>query len=197
MENLKQLKIITVSASCKDVGKTSLVVYLIRNLLPCSAVKFSIHENNPYGEGIIEEQKSYDNRDTGRMKQAGALPVYWVKTDKSLLKKRLEEVLVLIKKNTPPEFIPYKPKIIMEGNSILDYLKPDYSIFLMNCTFDDFKKSAWMAIEKGDIILIKGKFSPDMENKCRTLNKKGKILFSEEFNIKESYGLILKYINNK
>lgn len=178
--------IITVSGSAKDTGKTSLTVYLIKKLLPCCAVKFSIHKDNPYKEGIIEEKEKNPGTDTVRMKQAGAKPVYWVRTDKLLLETRLKEVI---------NFLPDKEDIttIIEGNSILEYIEPDYSIFIMNSTFEDFKESAWKALKKAEVILINGESSSDIKSKCKNYNKNGKIIFSEN-NLSKAYKKILKDI---
>ena len=178
--------IITISGSAKDTGKTSLTVYLIKKLLPCCAVKFSIHKDNPYGEGIFEEKEKSSLTDTARMKKGGANPVYWVRTDKALLEDRLREVIRLL----PDE---KDITTIIEGNSILEYIVPNYSIFIMNSTFEDFKESAWKALEKAGVILINGEVSSDIEFKCKNHNKNGRIIFSEN-NLSKAYKKILQDI---
>jgi hypothetical protein len=183
------MKIISISGSSKDTGKTSLAVYIIRELSHMGAVKFSVHKTNPYGEeGIFEAGKdSISETDTSKMKQAGASPVYWVNTKPSLLKERLQKVLSLID----------KPLLIIESNSVLKYLQPDYSIFIMKPFFEDFKESAWLAMKQADIIIINGKFSSVMEKECREFNKKGKIISTEPDGKEVAYSLILEDMRQK
>ena len=121
------------------------------------------------------------------MKQAGASPVYWVRTDPLLLEKKIEELLALIN----------KPLLIVEGNSCLKYIHSDYSIFIANPSFRDFKESAWISIKSAHMILVKDEYSYSMEQMCRQFNKKGKIIFKEPGRLKQAFSIILKDLREK
>ncbi len=186
------MKIVSISGASKDVGKSSLAAYIIRRCRECAAVKFSLHQAAPEGDPILEQHLSEGDtgRDTVLMKRAGAHPVYWVRATADTLAELVREVSDRIE----------SPLAVMEGNSFLQYVKPDYSVFIMGPTFDDFKESAWSALAGADTILVNGAVGAPgedalaLERRCKELNGKAKVIFASETGREEAYSIILSRI---
>lgn len=155
-------------------------------------MKFSLHQEQPRGEAIIEEIRPgvQDSSDTAVMRKAGAEPVYWVRSTPEALGERVREVLALVGERT----------VVVEGNSILHFLQPDYAIFIMKPTFDDFKESAWEALRRADTILVNGnepiggELALYLEKKCKQLNPRARLVFAVERGREEAYAIILSRV---
>ncbi len=131
------MKIITVSGAHSGIGKTTLTEYLLRQLKNWSALKVTVAKDGPCPRkiscGVCAEQKSIFNiisasriinqkgKDTQKMKAAGAKKVLWLKARPSGLKEGLREALKRFKDSQG---------VVIEGNSVLKYLKPDLGIFI-------------------------------------------------------------------
>ena len=85
-----------------------------------------------------------ENKDTARLLEAGADEVLWVQAPPQ----ELREVLPLAL-----EKLSGLSGIIVEGNSAIEFLKPDIVIFLVDGNGGRFKPSAYGALEAADIIL--------------------------------------------
>lgn len=131
------VKIIAVSGSHSGVGKTALAEKILKQLKNWSALKVTVVKNGPCPRkipcGVCEEQiapfsiisKSsiinQKGKDTQRMRAAGAKKVLWLKARPSGLEKGLKKALGRFK-NTEG--------VVIEGTSVLKYLKPDLRIFI-------------------------------------------------------------------
>jgi hypothetical protein len=140
-------RIITISGANKDIGKSSLVAYLVRHCRDCAAMKVTLHEERPPGEAVIEEeQPAASGTDTARMLEAGASPVFWIRTTVNDLAEDLGKVFPRLR----------APVVIVEGNSVLEHVEPDFAVFIMGSGFDDFKPSAFGAIRKANTVVVNG-----------------------------------------
>lgn len=131
------MRIITVSGSRSGAGKTSRVEKILKQLKNWSALKVTVVKDGPCPRktpcGVCEEQiapfsiisKSsiinQKGKDTQRMKAAGAKKVLWLKAKPSGLQKGLKKALGMLKNNEG---------VVIEGTSVLKYLKPDLKIFI-------------------------------------------------------------------
>lgn len=131
------VKIITVSGSHSGVGKTFLAGRLLRKLKGWSGLKVTVVKEGPCPRkiacGICQRQEAPFNiisapriinqkgKDTQRMKLAGAKKVLWLKAKPEGLKIGLKKALERFKN---------VPGVVIEGTSILKYLKPDLSLFI-------------------------------------------------------------------
>jgi hypothetical protein len=184
--------IVAISGANKDIGKSSLASYLIAHCRSCAAAKFTLHREEPAGASIIEETlpDSEVINDTARMRQAGAFPVYWVRTTRDSLERRAGEVMKMIGEGT----------VILEGNSVLEYVRPDYAVFIMGAGFDGFKESAWKALAAADTILVNGDAAIagaeaiGLEKRCKELSPGAKIIFACEVGRDNAYAIILSRI---
>ena len=182
-------RIITVSGANKDIGKSSLAAYMASHCFCCAGVKVSVHDIQPEGEVVVEEpQPPPDSKtDTARLVQAGASPVFWVRTTKENLVEDVGQVLSRIE----------TPVVIFEGNSVLEHLQPDYAVFIMGPTFDNFKPSAFDAIKKAHTVVINGKESLsgeqvlELERRIKEVNPKAKIVVVGEIGEDKAREIVL------
>ncbi|MCJ7652493.1 MAG: hypothetical protein MUO75_02200 [Actinobacteria bacterium] len=142
-----RLKIICVSSSSKKAGKSSLASYLVRELGADFGLKVSSGGTHPTPETIITDPAIIEKKgtDTGSLVEAGARTVVWVNAEKSRLSEELERALLLFGGGG---------LLVAEGNSALEHLDPDLSVFLMAVPFDEFKSSAESALARSDLVLV-------------------------------------------
>ncbi len=182
-------RIITVSGANKDIGKSSLAAYLAAHCRRCAGVKVTVHAESPPGESVVQEADppAAPGTDTARMVEAGAWPVFWVRTT---LKDLADDV-----RETWPRID--APVVIVEGNSVLDHVDPDFAIFIMNPTLEDFKPSAWSAIEKADAVIVNGgdnlsgSYILELERKVRKLNSLAKLVMVSELGREAAWEIVL------
>ena len=185
----KAPRIITISGANKDIGKSSLAAYMASHCFCCAGVKVSVHEIQPEGEVVIEEPQPPPDfkTDTARLVQAGASPVFWVRTTRASLVEDVRQVLSRIE----------TPVVIFEGNSVLEHLQPDYAVFIMGPTFDNFKPSAFDAIRKAHTVVVNGKEGLsgervlELEKKIKDKNPEAKIIVVSEMGKDKAWEIVL------
>lgn len=153
------MKIITISGSRSGVGKTKVAERLLKGLKGWSALKVTVLHQGlcPRGKNCgacndlssafsiisnkdVIEQKG---KDTQRLKSAGAKKVLWLKAHPAGLKQGLKKALSKFKRSKG---------LIIEGTSILKYLKPDLAILVDDKTLP-WKNSAKEILNKVDLVL--------------------------------------------
>lgn len=182
-------RIITVSGANKDIGKSSLAAYLAGHCRSCAGIKVTVHAERPSGEAAIEEENppAIPGTDTARMVEAGASPVFWLRTTLEDMNDDLQEVWPRI----------YAEVVILEGNSILQHVEPDFAVFIMNPTIDDFKPSAFGAIEKAHTVVVNGDDNLsgadilELERRVRQLNPLSKMVVVSELGRAAAWEIIL------
>lgn len=136
---------IVVSGKASGVGKTTLIGRIIKNLgCRTGVIKTSLQTN--LKEVIVTDSEEVilnKGSDTAIFKEAGADRVVFLKSDYHHLKESLERARELIKG------VDY---LLIEGNSILDYLNPDLIIYLTGKGLQA-KPSAVKAEARADIII--------------------------------------------
>lgn len=131
------MRIITVSGAHSGIGKTAFIEQIMPQLKGWSALKVTAIKNNSCPRaiscGICEKQRTafsicsslkiinQSGKDTQRMKSAGARKVLWLKAKPQGLKEGLRRALIKLKN---------AKGVVIEGTSILKYLKPDLGIFI-------------------------------------------------------------------
>ena len=131
------MKIITVSGAYSGIGKTTLIERLLKQLKDWSALKVTLIKDGPCPRkipcGICEKQDAVftivsarpiinqKGKDTRRMKAAGAKKVLWLKAKPAGLEEGLKKALARFKGSAG---------VVIEGTSVLKYLKPDLGIFI-------------------------------------------------------------------
>jgi hypothetical protein len=188
----KRHLVITISGANKDIGKSSLAAYLTAHCRNCAGMKISMHEESPTGEAIISESESSSDvdTDTARIYRAGARPVLWLRTIRESLFRDFMEALSGIE----------APVLIIEGNSLLEHLDPDYAVFIMGPNFEDFKPSAHTAIRKADTIVINGDSEIsgakllELEKEIKRLNPKAKMVVVSELGKERAWEIVLSRV---
>lgn len=156
--NIAEVKIITVSGAHSGVGKTALIERLLKDLKGWSALKVTVSHNGSCPKGkpcgacdgleskfsIVTDKVSIEEKgkDTQRFKAAGALKVFWLKARPDGLRQGLNEILYRLKN---------AKGVIIEGTSILKYIRPDLAILVKNKD-SVLKPSAVKALKKIDLI---------------------------------------------
>lgn len=131
---------IVVAGASSRIGKTSLACKLIQMFDNFSALKVTtVHKNGcPHNDGcnichnldadyqIIKEEEilNQQGKDTQRLKESGAKRVLWLKSKADTLKRSLQEALLMFGENING--------LIIEGTSVLKYLKADLTFYIKN-----------------------------------------------------------------
>jgi len=150
--------IIGVGGAHSSVGKTTLSAALIRQfatgrhsdcfkMLPAQPVigaikytKTDLYASLVDDEAIIAEK----DKDTSKLSAAGAGKVLWIKSPKSGIE---ELVSVALSRLADADII------VIEGNSAIEFAKPDIVIFIIGTPEEGIKPSAEMLAGEADIII--------------------------------------------
>lgn len=155
------MAIIVVGGHSRSVGKTSVVAGLIAALPEfnwtalkvtqyghgiCSRSGKSCHcASDDHTWAISEESNRSGKSDTSRFLVAGAQHVWWVRTEQG----RLGEAMPAIRRTLSDS-----ANVIFESNSILEFVRPDVYLTVLNPATADFKKSAHKFLDLADAVIL-------------------------------------------
>jgi molybdopterin-guanine dinucleotide biosynthesis protein len=147
------MAIVVVGGHSRKVGKTSVVSALIRALSEYrwTAIKISSHWHDAAAESadasfsISEETNRDGNADSSRFLRAGALRSLWVRVRKDGLEPAVRQLLPAIQPG---------PSVIIEGNSVLRFITPDFYLIVLRNDIEDFKDSARETLSQADAALL-------------------------------------------
>jgi len=150
-------------------GKTTYAALLLRNLRGWGAIKYT---RTALYSSIVDDSEilSEKGKDTRIFLDAGAERVLWVQSPPS----ELGEVLPLA-----VERLSDLKGIIVEGNSAVEFLRPDIIVFIFGSDPGEIKESARGLLEEADVIVTESEASPVAREKVRSFCKspEGKDLF--------------------
>ena len=162
------MKMVVVGGSRRDIGKTAVVVGLIRTLphYPWTAIKLTQYPPEgtlPSGEGhkdtppeepfvIQEEADRGGTTDTSRYLAAGARRALWVRVRPGALTMAVPALRQAIARDA---------YVIVESNSILRFYQPNVYLTLLDPAQRDFKLSAQEFLPRADACLI---LEPGLQN---------------------------------
>ena len=135
--------IIGIGGAHSNAGKTTCASLLLENLDGWGAIKYSktdLYSSITDDPDILGE----DNKDTKRFLDAGALRVLWVKSPVNELKDVLPMAV---------ERLSALSGIIVEGNSAIEFLRPDIIIFIFGRQPERLKKGAKDILSKADAVV--------------------------------------------
>jgi len=153
--------LVVIGGHSRNVGKTSVVAGLISALpeLQWTAVKIT-----QYGHGICsangeacdcatgdhswaisEERDRSGESDTSRFLVAGAVRVFWARTEQG----RLAEAMPALRQR-----LENAHNVIIESNSVLKFLRPDLYLTVLDPHTADFKNSAREFLDRADAVVL-------------------------------------------
>lgn len=158
---------VVVGGHSRNIGKTALAAGIVAAFpdLGWFAVKIT-----QYGHGVcsingracgcaaeehsyaVMEETSRDGRtDSSRFLAAGARRALWVRTKQGQLRRAMPELW---------PFLSSEPFVIIESNSILDHIRPDLYLVVLEFGNPDFKESARRFLNRADAVVIVGETEP-------------------------------------
>lgn len=155
--------LVVVGGHSRNIGKTAVVSGLIRKLRDrkWTAVKIT-----QYGHGVcsqdgsscecsggvdadhpfaLSEEYEPGKTDSGRFLAAGAERSFWLRTPAGELAKAAGTLHKLLKQGE---------NVIVESNSVVELVKPDVFLMLLDFGCEDFKASSLRFMERADAFLV-------------------------------------------
>lgn len=161
------MSVVVIGGHSRSVGKTSVVAGLISALpqFAWTAVKIT-----QYGHGICsangeacdcatadhswavtEEHDRQGESDTSRFLLAGAVRVFWVRSEQG----RLAEAMPALRKR-----LEEGGNVIIESNSVLKFLRPELYLTILDPETADFKNSAREFLDRADAVILHETLTP-------------------------------------
>lgn len=139
--------LLVVGGQASKVGKTSVVEGLIRSLPGChwTALKISGHSHGGRGPCELTEEREAGPGDSGRYLAAGARRSFWLRAAPGELRAALPALR---------EILAAGPHTVIESNSILEFLRPDLFLFVLDTARGDLKHSALRFIGRADALVV-------------------------------------------
>jgi hypothetical protein len=168
-------RVIVIGGHTRSIGKTQLVCDIIRAFPQASWLAGKITQ---YGHGVcaqngtncdcapeehvcaIEwESQPQSGTDSARFLAAGAKRSFWLRTKQGflaeglpLLRASLQEALQETRSGADRE----APSLILESNSLLQFIKPNLYFAVLDPMREDFKDSARAALDRADALVLRG-----------------------------------------
>jgi len=173
-------RLIVVGGHTRSIGKTQLVCDVIRAFPEAGWIAGKITQ---YGHGVCAqngqdcdcapdehvcainwEENGDSGSDSARFLAAGARRSFWLRTKQGflaegmpLLRAALQEVRIGQRADALPTN--RLPPVIVESNSLLQFLKPSLYFAVIDPGKEDFKDSARTALDRADALVLRGSFS--------------------------------------
>jgi hypothetical protein len=164
-------RVIVVGGHTRSIGKTQLVCDIISTYPQANWIAGKITQ---YGHGVcaqngnncdcapdehicaIEwEAHPQSGTDSARFLTAGAKRSFWLRTKQGFLAEGLplmRDVLKQTFSGTEED----SPPLILESNSLLQFLKPSLYFAVIDPAHEDFKDSARIALDRADALVLRG-----------------------------------------
>ena len=164
-------RLIVVGGHTRSIGKTQLVCDVIRAFPEENWIAGKITQ---YGHGVCAkngencgcapdehsyaiswEKSSETGTDSSRFLAAGAQRSFWLRTKQGFLAEGLpllREALAQLQ----PTFGTEPPTLILESNSVLQFVQPSLYFAVIDPSRDDFKDSARIVLDRADALVVRG-----------------------------------------
>ena len=164
-------RLIAVGGHTRSIGKTQLVCDLIAALPGAHWLAGKITQ---YGHGVCAqngrdcdcaptehvvaldwEAPGTSGADSARFLRAGAERAFWLRTKQGYLAEGmplLREALVSARGTRPPDD---QLNVIVESNSLLQFVKPSLYVTVIDSAHEDFKESARQMLYRADVLLFR------------------------------------------
>jgi hypothetical protein len=190
--------LVVVGGHTRNIGKTSVVCSIIR---ATPHIEWTAMKITQYGHGVCskdgeacgcalpdhpfaiqEERDATTGTDTSRFLAAGAIKSYWVRTASG----NLGEAVPAIRRIWTSH-----PNTIIESNSILQFVKPDFYLAVLDFGTADFKTSSRRYLDRADAIVAVSDTRPVWTDVADSLWRNKPILHvtPPDFNLPDSSAL--------
>jgi hypothetical protein len=163
--------VIVVGGHTRSIGKTQLVCDIINAFPQANWIAGKITQ---YGHGVCAQNGNHcdcapdehvcaieweahpqSGTDSARFLAAGAKRSFWLRTKQGFLAEGLPLMRDALRE-TVPETGQDSPPLILESNSLLQFMKPDLYFAVIDPAREDFKDSARVALDRADAIVLRG-----------------------------------------
>lgn len=177
-------RVVVVGGHTRSIGKTQLVCDIIAAFPKTDWIAGKITQ---YGHGVCAqngencdcapeehvcaldwEKRSDTGTDSARFLAAGAKRAFWLRTKQGylaeglpLLRKAMEEVASKDKDEAEQAGEPREMALIVESNSLLQFLKPSLYFAVIDPQREDFKESAQVALDRAHALVLRGEVGGD------------------------------------
>jgi hypothetical protein len=143
------MSLVVIGGQSRNVGKTSIVAGLISALasLNWTAIKITPHEHTLTADhryAITEEVNRAGRKDTSRYLAAGARRSLLLETRPDAIKEAVDAVL---------EQTAGSENVILESNAVVEFLRPDIYLVVLDPSVPDFKRSARRMLDRADAVI--------------------------------------------
>ena len=137
------MALVVVGGQARKVGKTSVMVGLIAAMpeMRWTAIKLTQHEHGAVS--VFEERDAGSRTDSGRYLAAGA-------TRSLLVQGELSEAMARVREEIAAE------NVMIESNSVLEFVRPDVFVMVLDAGNADFKDSAKRYLDRADAVVVTG-----------------------------------------
>jgi hypothetical protein len=180
------IRVIVVGGHTRSIGKTQLVCDLIQALPEAQFIAGKITQ---YGHGVCaqngdhcgcapdEHSSAFDwesdaasGTDSARFLVAGARRSFWLRTKQGFLAEGLPLLRNALRDATAGNH-KTPPSLIIESNSLLQFLKPSLYLAVLDPEKEDFKPTAQSALDRADAFVLRRNFSTAVQHWPQTSAK--------------------------
>ena len=166
-----QWRLIVVGGHTRSIGKTQLVCDVISAFRPANWIAGKITQ---YGHGVCAQNGencgcapdehvcaiNWETRvgtgtDSARFLAAGAHRSFWLRTKQGFLAEGLPLLRAALQQAIEADATELPP-VIVESNSLLQFLKPSLYFAVVDPAKEDFKDSARVALDRADALVLRG-----------------------------------------
>jgi hypothetical protein len=163
-------RVIVVGGHTRSIGKTQLVCDVISAFPRANWIAGKITQ---YGHGVCAqngencdcapeehvcaiswETQANTGTDSARFLAAGAWKSFWLRTKQGFLAEGLPLLRAALQQTTEPGGTELPP-VILESNSLLQFLKPSLYFAVVDPAKEDFKDSARAALDRADALVLR------------------------------------------
>lgn len=167
-----QWRVIIVGGHTRSIGKTQLVCDIIAAFPRANWIAGKITQ---YGHGVCAqngtdcdcapdehvcamewELQSDSGTDSARFLAAGATKSFWLRTKQGFLAEGLPLLRDALRETVSNQNLQDSPPVIIESNSLLQFLRPSLYFAVVDPEREDFKESARAALDRADALVLRG-----------------------------------------
>src|SRR5271169_2681301 len=170
-------RLIVVGGHTRNIGKTQLVCDVIRAFprIPWIAGKVTQYGHAVFAQNgencdcaptehvcaLAWETHSDTGTDSARFLEAGAKRSFWLRTKQGYLAERLPLLRNALKETAGETIDSANPAVIVESNSLLQFLKPSLYFAVIDPLKEDFKESAQLVLDRAHALVVRGQRGDD------------------------------------